>query len=142
MVTESIRPRPQVREKISVEESGGCEHSVRGAKLKPQLKKKLQPQLKPQLKQKLQPQLKPQLQPQLQPQLKPKLQPQLKLSPKPKPIETITSDSESEEDEVLYERWINGEQLLISMDNKYIYDPESLDHIGTVVNNSNINWIN
>ena len=140
MVTESIRPRPQVRVKISVEESGGCEHSVRGAKLKPQLKKKLQPQLKP----KLQPQPKPQLKPKLQPQLKPKLQPQLKLSPKPKRIETITSDSESEEEEeeVLYERWINGEQLLISMDNKYIYDPESLDHIGTVVNNSNINWIN
>ncbi len=123
MVTESIRPRPQVRVKISVEESGGCERSVRGAKLQPQLKKKIQPQLK------------------LQPKLKPKLQPQLKVSPKPKPIETFTSDSESEE-EVLYERWINGEQLLISMDNKYIYDPESLDHIGTVLNNSNIDWIN
>lgn len=54
------------------------------------------------------------------------------------------SESEPEDDPVpeLYQRWINGTQMLISVDNKYIYDLHSREHVGTVLDESTIEWNN
>ena len=41
----------------------------------------------------------------------------------------------------LYMRWINGVQLLISMDNRRIYHPITRKQIATVTDGSNIVWI-
>jgi hypothetical protein len=69
----------------------------------------------------------------------------------PAPKSTHEHESESESDVELdddatktpevYERWINGAQMLISVDNKYIYDLQSREHIGTVMDESTIEWI-
>ena len=65
----------------------------------------------------------------------------------PKPIVLNVSEDESDTDmsdsadaDLLYERWINGQQLLISIDNKMIYDPDSFEHIATVIDDSTIDW--
>lgn len=67
----------------------------------------------------------------------------LKVSSKPTKIESDSesdSDVESEDEgDLYYERWINGEQLLVSTDNKRIYDPETYEHIGNMLDES-IDW--
>jgi hypothetical protein len=68
----------------------------------------------------------------------------LKVAPKPESMGLESdaesdSESESEEKDLYYERWINGEQLLVSTDNKRIYDPETYEHIGNMLDES-IDW--
>lgn len=73
---------------------------------------------------------------------KPKPKPLVKVAPKPIVMNTESdSDTELEPDRntEFYQRWINGEQLLISMDNKRIYDPDTYEHIGTVCDET-IDW--
>lgn len=80
------------------------------------------------------------------PVFKPKNQitaPTVKVTPKPASINTQTEeepDSDVEDDEItFYHRWINGIQLLISTDNRHIYDPETFEHLGEVLDES-IQW--
>ena len=160
MLTESVRSAPEIKKKISVGKAEQC--SVQGAKpkIKPKLRNKPKPNTNtntntkpaPKLKLNPAPTLKPAPKLKLNPAPKPKLKSAPTPKPKPankenyfkiipKPLE-INSEAESEcEDDILYERWINGEQLLISMDNKYIYDPNNYNLIGTVMDDASIIWV-
>lgn len=65
--------------------------------------------------------------------------------PEPAPDLDLESDSDSDggDSDVehgVYRRWIAGAIRLISMDNKYIFDPATSAHIGTVMENDNIEW--
>jgi len=120
---------------------------------------KMKPKITPKMKPKVQdvnnviptkpkPVFKPKTQtqtPKPKPTFKPKAQitaPTVKVAPKPAPINTQSeeTDSDVEDDEItFYHRWINGMQLLISTDNKHIYDPETFEHLGEVLDES-IQW--
>lgn len=61
--------------------------------------------------------------------------------PEPEPELEPESDSDSDaEDHGVYQRWIAGAVRLISMDNKYIFDPTTSAHIGTVSEDDTIEW--
>lgn len=108
----------------------------------PSCKIQTKPKPKPTMKTKTTEPTKPQTTEPQKPRVKPTFKPKLKVAPKPETIESgLASDSEEEEPgpNQYYERWINGEILLVSTDNKRIYDPETMEHIGNMFDDS-IDW--
>lgn len=121
-------------------------------KMIPKIKAK--PNLKPNLKpntgtvQSAPAKIKPVMRPAPKFKPKPKPNPLVKVAPRPLIVSVGDTDSDSDSDDdddivpdasQFYQRWINGEQLLISMDNKRIYDPDTYEHIGTVCDET-IDW--
>lgn len=59
----------------------------------------------------------------------------------PSPVTDEKRLAESPDIPQTYQRWIYGKRMLISIDNKYIYDIDNHEHIGTVLDESTIEWL-
>lgn len=77
---------------------------------------------------------------------KPKTPKTSSIKPDPQDVKDPESDCDSDcdsdsdtESHGVYQRWIAGAVRLISTDNKYIFDPDTCAHIGTVVDDD-IQW--